>query len=146
MAKVNVYLTFQGNCELAFNFYQSALGGEFKDLSRFGEMPPEEGMPELSNEMKNRLMHVSLPISTETVLMGSDTVPGFGPDVTMGDNFSISLNVDSKEEADSLFAKLSEGGTITMPLDETFWGSYFGMLKDQFGINWMVNHDLLENE
>ncbi len=142
MATVNTYLTFEGNCEAVFNFYKSAFGKEFKDFNRFGEMPPQEGMPPLADEMKNRIMHVSLPISAETTLMGSDTLPGMGPKITAGNNFSISLGVNSKVEADKLCAALSAGGKITMPLAETFWGAYFGMWTDQFGINWMVNFDL----
>ncbi len=142
MATVNVYLTFEGNCEAAFNFYKSAFGGSFKDLNRFGEMPPQEGMPPLTDKMKNGIMHVSLPISAETILMGSDTMPGMSPNMTVGNNFSIALGVNSKEEADKLCAALSAGGKITMPLEVTFWGAYFGMWTDQFGINWMVNYDL----
>lgn len=142
MATVNAYLMFNGNCETAFNFYKSAFGGEFLSISRFGEMPAQEGLPALTNEGKNRIMHVSLPISKETILMGSDTMPGMGPGVTAGDNFSISLGAESKEEADKLFAALSVGGTVTMPMENTFWGSYFGMMTDQFGFNWMVNYDL----
>jgi len=142
MATVNAYLTFDGNCETAFNFYKSAFGGEFCSVNRFGEMPQQEGMPPLSEEMKNRVLHISLPVSAETVLMGSDTMPGMSPDISVGNNFSISLGVSSKEEADSLFAALSADGKVTMPLDNTFWGAYFGMWTDKFGINWMVNYDL----
>ncbi|HET8830401.1 MAG TPA: VOC family protein [Pelobium sp.] len=142
MATVHTYLTFDGNCEAAFDFYKSALGGEFKDLTRFSEMPPQEEYPPLSEELKNRLMHVSLIIGAETVLMGSDTLPGMGPNLTVGNNFSISLGVNAIAEADKLFAALSAGGKVTMPLENTFWGAYFGMLTDQFGVNWMVNYDL----
>ncbi|MEO6915457.1 MAG: VOC family protein [Chitinophagaceae bacterium] len=142
MATVNVYLTFEGNCEIAFEFYNAAFSGRFKDFTRFGEMPQQEGMPPLSDEMKNRIMHVSLPVSAETSLMGSDTLPGMSPNVTVGNNFSISLGVNSKDEADQLCAALSAGGKITMPLEVTFWGAYFGMWTDKFGINWMVNYDL----
>ena len=142
MATVNTYLTFEGNCEEAFNFYKAAFGGDFKDINRFGEIPPREGMPPLPEEMKNRIMHVSLPISAETILMGSDTMPGMGPDISVGNNFSISIGVNSKEEADTLCAALSNGGKVTMPLEVTFWNAYFGMWTDKFGINWMVNYDL----
>lgn len=141
MATVNAYLNFDGNCEAAFNFYKSAFGGEFRDLSRFGDMPPQDGMPPLPDEMKNRIMHVALPISTETLLMGSDTLPGMGPDIKVGNNFSISIGVHSKEEADKFFAALSKGGEVTIPMEVTFWGAYFGMWTDKFGINWMVNYD-----
>lgn len=142
MPTVNAYLAFEGNCETVFNFYKSAFGGEFSGLNRFGEMPQQKGMPPLTEEMKNRIMHVSLPISAETILMGSDTMSGMSPKMTVGNNFSISLGVNSREEADKLFAALSAGGKITMPLEVTFWGAYFGMWTDQFGVNWMVNYDL----
>ena len=139
MAELNVYLTFDGDCEAAFNFYHSVFGGQIPHIGRFGEMPPQEGMPPLSDEVKNRIMHVSLPISKETVLMGSDTMPGMP--FTKGNNFSLSVNAHSREEAEKLFNALSEGGTVTMPLADTFWGAYFGMWTDKFGINWMVNYD-----
>lgn len=139
MAEINVYLTFDGECEEAFNFYHSVFGGEIPYMGRFGEMPPAEGMPPLSEDAKNRIMHVSLPISKETVLMGSDSMPGMN--ITKGNNFSLSVNAHSREEAEDLFNKLSEGGTVTMPLADTFWGAYFGMWTDKFGIQWMVNYD-----
>ena len=141
MAILNTYLVFEGNCEAAFNFYRSSFGGELIDLIRFGEMPPQEEMPPLPDEMKNRIMHVGLPISAETILMGSDTMPGMGPNTKIGNNFSISIGVSSKEEADRLMAALSEGGKVTMPLEVTFWSAYFGMWTDKFGINWMVDYD-----
>ncbi|HMQ08800.1 MAG TPA: VOC family protein [Saprospiraceae bacterium] len=139
MATINVYLTFNGECEKVFEFYKSIFGGEFSYKGTFGEMPPSDEF-EISEEDRNRIMHVSLPISKETVLMGSDTTSQFGH-VTVGNNFSISLNVDSRTEADKFFAALSKGGKITMPIGDTFWGSYFGSLEDQFGINWMVSFD-----
>ncbi|RKD14280.1 glyoxalase [Pelobium manganitolerans] len=143
MTTVNVYLVFAGNCEEAFNFYKAALGGEFAAFSRFGDMPSQEGVPQLSAAVQQRIMHVSLPISKETVLMGSDDMPGMSPPLQVGNNFSVSLGVGSKAKAKELFANLSEGGRVTMPLADTFWGSYFGMWTDKFGINWMINHDLL---
>ena len=85
-------------------------------------------------------MHVSLPISKETILMGSDST-SFSGDVTFGNNFSVSINTDSKEEADKLFNGLSVSGNIIMPMEKTFWGAYFGMFTDKFGINWMINFD-----
>lgn len=140
MTTVNTYLTFDGNCEEAFLFYQSVFGGEFPYIGKFGEMPPQEGMPPLSEEDKNRILHISLPISSETMIMGSDIMSGMQK-LNVGNNFSLSLDVDSKEEANKLFGKLSVGGTVTMPLEDTFWGAYFGMWTDKFGINWMVNYD-----
>lgn len=141
MATVNVYLTFNGNCEEAFLFYQSVFGGEFPYLGRFNEMPPSEECGPMSEEDGNKIMHVCLPISAETSLMGSDTMGDWAPQFVQGNNFSISINATSKEEADTLFAKLSEGGQVTMPMSATFWGAYFGMFTDKFGINWMVNFD-----
>ena len=139
MTTVNVYLNFNGNCEEAFNFYRSVFGGEFPYIGRFKDMPSQEGMPPLSKEMEDKIMHVSLPISNETMIMGSDTGGEWAPGFKQGNNFSISINTDSKEEADRLFNSLSEGGQITMPLENTFWGDYFGMFTDKFGINWMVS-------
>lgn len=141
MATVNVYLTFNGNCEEAFNFYKSVFGGDFPYIGKFGDMPPNEECETLSDAEKNKIMHVSLPISKETMLMGSDSAGEGAPSFVQGNNFSLSLNTDSREEADRLCAALSEGGQITMPLSDTFWGAYFGMWTDKFGINWMVNYD-----
>lgn len=139
MAALNLYLTFEHQCEAAFNFYQSVLGGTFADINRFGDMPgdPSQPMPE---EFKNRIMHVVYPVGG-MLLMGSDTAPGYGPAIHQGNNFSISIGCDSKEEADRIFNGLSAGGNVTMPLADTFWGAYFGMWTDQFGINWMINYD-----
>jgi len=138
MTTVNVYLTFDGNCEEVFHFYKSVFGGEFGYLGRFKEMPQTDGkeMPESDGE---KIMHVSLPISKETMLMGSDALEGFSPPLHKGNNFGISITTDSKEEADRLFNSLSTGGTVGMPMQNTFWGSYFGMFTDKFGINWMVS-------
>ncbi len=141
MASVNVYLTFNGNCREAFDFYKSVFGGEYPYIGTFGEMPPSAEGGEMSEEDKNKIMHVSLPISKETILMGSDTGGEWASHFKAGNNFSISINAESKEEADTLFAGLSAGGTVTMPMADTFWGAYFGMFTDKFGINWMVNYD-----
>lgn len=140
MATINSYLNFDGQCEEAFHFYKSVFGGEFTNISKFGEMPPQEGMPPLSDDLKNRVMHVSLPISSETVLMGSDTMPGMHEHL-VGNNISLSINTNSREETEMIFNGLSADGNITMPLADTFWGAYFGMWTDKFGINWMVNYD-----
>jgi PhnB protein len=141
MTTVNIYLTFNGNCEAAFDFYKSVIGGEFTTKSRFNEMPPMEGTKPLSPEEGNLLMHVSLPVSSETVLMGSDTGGEWAKSFQPGNNFSISLNTGTTAEADRLFSGLSAGGKITMPMDKTFWGSYFGMFTDKFGVNWMISQE-----
>jgi len=141
MTTVNAYLNFNGNCEEAFNFYKSVFGGEFTYLGRYGEMPPMEGQPPLPESEKNKIMHVSLPISKETVLMGADAMSGPGCETVFGNNIALMLSPDSKEEADRLYNSLSAGGTITMPIANTFWGAYFGMWVDRFGISWMVNFE-----
>lgn len=137
MAQVNAYLTFIGNCEEAFDFYKSVFGGEFQHLARFGDMPSKQ----ISSEISNRIMHVALRVSQETVLMGSDTNTEDDNSFNAGNNISLSVNTDSKEEADCIFSGLSAGGEVTMPLAETFWGAYFGMWRDRFGIQWLVNYD-----
>ncbi|GGF62499.1 VOC family protein [Wenyingzhuangia marina] len=143
MATVNTYLNFNGNCEEAFNFYKSIFGGEFNYVGRFSEMP-EGGGFEVPESFKNKIMHIGLSIGN-TLLMGSDTIEGdWAPPFVQGNNFSISIHTESKEEADKLFQSLSVGGQITMPMDNTFWGDYFGMFTDKFGINWMVNFALKE--
>ncbi len=140
MAAVNPYLTFNGNCEEAFLFYQSVFGGEFPYLGRYKDMPPSEDGKTCAPSEENYIMHVCLMIG-DTVLMGSDASESFGGTVVAGTNFSISINTDSREEADRYFNGLSAGGVPYMPMNDTFWGAYFGMLTDKFGINWMVNFD-----
>lgn len=139
MTQVNPYLIFNGNCEEAFLFYQSVFGGEFPYMGKFKDMPADDNCPPVSEEDANRIMHVSLPIGN-TVLMGSDSNSQSG-DVVMGANVSISINTESRAEADRIFNGLSAGGNPFMPMSNTFWGAYFGMFVDQFGINWMVNFD-----
>jgi PhnB protein len=139
MATINTYLNFDGDCEAAFNFYKSVFGGEFTHIGRFGEMPSSEDykVPEAD---KDKIMHVSLPIGN-SILMGSDTGGDWASAYVQGNNFSISVSPKSKEEADSLLNGLSAGGQVTTPLQNTFWGAYFGMCTDKFGINWMVNFE-----
>jgi len=137
MTTVNVYLTFNGNCLEAFNFYKSVFGGEFPYVGRFKDMPADAGQP-VSPEEGDKIMHISLPISQETMILGSDTGGEWAASFTQGNNFSLSISTDSKESADRLFNGLSAGGQVTMPMDSTFWGDYFGMFTYQFGINWMI--------
>jgi PhnB protein len=139
MAQINPYLTFNGTCEEAFNFYKSVFGGEFGQISKFKEVPPMPGQT-FTTEQGEKILHVSLPISKETILMGSDANPNMGT-VNIGQNLSLAIGTDSKEEADKIFSGLAAGGKITMPIADTFWGAYFGMLIDKFGFTWMVNYD-----
>ena len=140
MTTINTYLTFNGNCEEAFNFYKAVFGGEFAHVGRFKEMPDDPRFL-IAEEDKNKIMHMSYPINKEAVLMGSDTGGEWASNFKQGNNFSISINTDSQKEADRLFNSLSENGKIIMPMEKTFWGSYFGMFTDQFGIQWMVSFD-----
>jgi len=142
MTTINPYLSFSGNCKEAFDFYQSIFGGDFTFVGTFSDMPDNPEMPPMSDDAKSKIMHISLPIGNGSVLMGSDSLPGFGPELIFGSNFSVSINTSSKEETERLFSGLSNGGQIKMPLNETFWGAYFGMFVDKFGVHWMVNCEL----
>lgn len=138
MAKLNPYLNFDGKAEEAFNFYKSVFGGEFKDgIHRMSEAP---GTEKLSDDEKNRVMHIALPIGSD-LLMASDIIPSMGHKLVEGNNNYVSLFPDSKEEATRLFNGLSAGGSIEMPLEHTFWNAYFGSFTDKFGIHWMVNYE-----
>lgn len=138
MAKMNPYLNFDGKTEEAFNFYKSVFGTEFNGpINRIGAAP---GCENLSEEEKNRVMHVSLPIGGGDTLMGSDTVPSMGHQLVVGNNCYISLHPESREEADRLFTGLSAGGSVEMPMQDMFWGDYFGSFKDKFGVQWMINY------
>ncbi len=132
---INAYLTFAGECRAAFEFYRSVFGGDFLFMQTFGDGPAEMQAPE---EAKDLIMHVTLPVGGG-VLMGSDTIEQFSPLPVQGTNFSLSLGPDSKQQADELFAKLSDGGRVTMPMQDQFWGAYFGTCTDRFGIGWMIN-------
>lgn len=143
MAQINPYLIFNGTCEAAFQLYKSVFGGEFEMISKFKDMPADENTPKLSEEDGERIMHVSFPISGGNILMGSDSNTQSG-DVIFGTNISISINAESREEADKLFNGLSVGGKVTMPMTDTFWGAYFGMFADKFDVNWMINFDEIQ--
>lgn len=137
MATTNTYLNFNGNCEEAFLFYRSVFGGDFTYLGRFGEMPENEEY-KVPESDKTKIMHVGLPIGN-SILMGSDTGAEWAPSFIQGNNYSISITAESKKEAEHLFHGLSAGGQVTMPLGDTFWGDYYGMFTDKFGVNWMVS-------
>lgn len=138
MLSINPYLNFQGNTEEAFNFYKSVFGSEFVMLQRFSDTPHGAALPE---HERNKIMHVALPIGQNLILMGTDGLESMGQKVSPGNNFSLAIGPSSEAEAEDIFKKLSEGGQVTMPLEKTFWNAYFGMLKDKFGIQWMVNYD-----
>ncbi len=137
MAQINPYIHFNGNAEEAFNFYKSVFGGEFSMVSRFGDMAFEGSIS--TDEEANKIMHIALPIGKHNVLMGSDTPAALGVHNENETRSKISINANSKEEADKLFHGLSADGQIEMPIQDSPWGSYFGMLRDKFGIEWMVD-------
>lgn len=138
MAKLNSYLNFDGQAEEAFNFYKSIFGGEFLGgIHRMGNAP---GTENLSENSKNRVMHIALPIGND-LLMASDIIPEFGQTLTKGNSNYISIFPDSREEANRIFNALSDGGSVEMPLEDQFWGDYFGSFQDKFGISWMVNYN-----
>jgi len=139
MAYVSIYLNFQGNAEEAFNHYKKIFGTEFSTpLMRMGDAPPREGAPALSDAEKTKVMHVALPILGGLQIMATDMLESMGHKLVEGNNFTISLSPDTKEEADKLYAALSEGGADAVPPHDEFWG-YWGTCKDRFGIRWMFN-------
>ena len=140
MTTLNPYLSFNGNSEEAFNLYKSVFGGEFQYIGRYKDVPQKD-RDIFPSEVDNKIMHVSLPISKETILMGCDT-PSAPGQLTFGNNISLSVTTDTKGEADRIFNGLSVGGQIKMTKNETFWGSYFGILTDKYGIHWTISFEL----
>lgn len=126
----NPYLNFDGNCEQAMNFYKECLNAEL-EIMTFDSAPME--VPE---EQKKKVMHSTLKFG-DAVVMASDTMPGY--EFSPGSSFAVSINSTDMQEAETFFKKLSEGGTVMMPFEDSFWDAKFGMLRDQFGVNWMVN-------
>ena len=140
MARTSTYLNFNGNTEQAFQFYQSVFKTEFASpINRMKDVPPGPDMPELSEREKNLVMHVELPITGGHALMGTDAVESMGHSVSFGNNVSINLEPDSRDEAQRLFKALGAGGNVQMELQDMFWGALFGSLTDKFGVQWMVN-------
>lgn len=141
MARTTTYLNFKRNTEEAFQFYKSVFGGAFggNGIGRFKDIPPSDNMPPLAEGDENLVMHVELAITGGHILMGTDAPESMGFQVKFGNNMHLSLEPDTKEEARKLFAALSDGGTITMELQEMFWGAFFGSCTDKFGVQWMLN-------
>ena len=136
--KVNPYLNFDGQAEEAFNFYKSVFGGEFSAHMKMSDAPDSDKLPK---EIQERTMHISLPLGEDTILMASDTIEGMGAPFKKGNNTYVSLHPKSREEADRIFNGLSQGGSIEMPMEDQFWGDYFGSFMDKFGICWMINYN-----
>ncbi|MCI9844772.1 VOC family protein [Flavobacterium pectinovorum] len=139
MITINPYLYFNGNCEEAFNFYKDVFETEFKYVGRYNDVPQAD--KHFFKEQNNKIMHISLPVSNQMTLMGSDHTELHNAGICTN-NFSLSITTDNKEEADKLFKKLSEGGKIKLAMNETFWGSYYGIVNDKFGINWKISFEI----
>jgi PhnB protein len=138
MTKVNTYLNFAGNAEEAFNFYKSVFGGEFTSVIRFRDMPME-GV-EIPKADEGKMMHIALPIGKNFILQASDALESLGQKLMPGNNVIISLQAESKEEADRLFTGLSAGGKVEMPMADQVWGDYYGSFTDKFGVHWMIDY------
>ncbi len=141
IARVCTYLNFPGNTEDAFLFYKSVFQTDFSGggLQRFGDLPADSNHPPVADAIKNMIIHVELPILGNHILMGTDAPKEMGFTLVQGNNMHISLEPETRSEADRIFNELSAGGNITMPLEDMFFGSYFGSFTDKFGINWMIN-------
>ncbi len=139
MVTINPYLNFAGNTEEAFQFYKSVFGGDFDAVMQWKDYPEAD---KVAAGDRQKIMHISLPLGKGNVLMATDSLESHGMKLVQGNNFSLAVNTESKEEADRIFKGLSAGGTITMPQENAFWGSYFGMLTDKFGIQWMISYEL----
>jgi PhnB protein len=143
MKAVHPYLNFAGNSEEAFNFYKSVFGGEFTAVIRFKDMPME-GMT-VSDEDSTKIMHISLPLTNNIILMATDTLESLGQKLKVGNNNYICLSPDTKEESEKIYEKLSDGGEIEMALGDVPWGSYFASFKDKFGVCWMIDYEYPKN-
>jgi PhnB protein len=140
MSRVSTYLNFGRETEAAFTFYRQVFGGEFNGpIHRFGDMPAADGQPPLADGDRGLVMHVELPILGGHVLMGTDAPASMGFQLVAGNNVHINLEPDTRAETERLFKALAEGGRIETPLQDMFWGAYFGNLTDRFGIHWMFN-------
>lgn len=130
-------LNFNGNCEEAFKFYETALQWELSAINRYSQMPADPATP-LPTEVANQVMHVSLSKNGKMILMWADLMPGFSPEYIIWTNLEVCIMAETKQEADAAFAALSEGGSVTMPMEDQFWWDYFGSVKDKYSINWMI--------
>lgn len=140
MARTSTYLNFARSTEQAFEFYRSVFGTEFRGpITRFGDIPQQPGQPEMSEYDKKLVMHIELPILGGHLLMGTDAPPSMGFNVTPGNNIFLNLEPDTRAETRRLFEALAEGGKVGTPLQDMFWGGYFGSLTDKFGLLWMFN-------
>ena len=137
MLSINPYLNFPGNTEKAMNFYKSVFGGEFLSFQRYGDIPGGNKMPE---DDQKKINNIILPLANNTSIMATDALASMEQKLVAGNNFFICIQAESEAEVDKLFNSLSDGGKVEMPVNKTFWGAYFGICIDQFGIQWMINY------
>jgi PhnB protein len=142
MLNINAYLHFMGKTEEAMNFYKSILGGEFTIFGRFRDVPGAENM---NPEDQKKIMHISLTTKNGIVIMATDSLESMGQQVNFGNNVHLCIQAESETEVDKLFAALSAGGKVEMPVNKTFWGAYFGMCQDKYGVQWMINYTYNQN-
>lgn len=141
MARVSTYLNFPGNTEEAFTFYKKVFKSEFiNGIQRFGDLPADPNHPPIAEEVKKMVLHIELPILGGHILMGTDAPKEMGFTVNRGNNMHIQIEPESREEAKRLFDELSEGGKVEQPIQDMFWGAYYGSFQDKFGVNWMINY------
>lgn len=137
--KLSTHVAYNGNCEEAFNFYKSIFGGEFDTVQRNKDIPAEAASPVKAGE-EDKILHISLPIGKNSMLMGCDMPAAFG-EATRSNSFNISISTDSEADTERIYNSLLAGGKVNMPLDKTFWGAYFGMVVDKYGVQWMISYD-----
>lgn len=137
--KLSTHVAYNGNCEEAFNFYKSIFGGEFDTVQRNKDIPAEAASPVKAGE-EDKILHISLPIGKNSMLMGCDMPAAFG-EATRSNSFNISISTDSETDTERIYNSLLAGGKVNMPLDKTFWGAYFGMVVDKYGVQWMISYD-----
>ena len=138
MTTFSIYLNFNGTTEEAFNYYREVLGGNIMVIQRFKDTPEAGDVPSADAD---KIMHISMTVGKNMVLMGTDALESKGHKLTIGNNFYISVSTESEDETRKIFNALSNGGKVEVPLDKMFWGAYFGMCTDKFGVHWMVSFD-----
>jgi len=141
MKSTSIYLQFDGNCESAFNFYKDVFQCEILGIFRYKDVPQGEGMPIIPDKDHDKIENIGIKINENFILMGADMLESNGMAIKLGNNFSIYLDTDTLQEAKQVFSSLSDGGSISMPLQQAHWGATFGMCKDRFGINWMIHYE-----
>lgn len=138
MMAPTIFLFFSGNCDEAFGFYAKTLGGKISVKSHYRDMPPSPDHPTVPEAHHHLVMHITLELGDGSRIHGSDNAPGIDPPLEIGNNFSVSIQTDAKVDADRIHEALAAGGVVTMAMQDTFWGSYFGSCKDRFGVKWIV--------